>query len=159
MYIAASLPNHKHASRTCAHNEAKSNLAVCSFVPDLSVTQSGGSPPGVDVVQRVHHHVQPLPEAVVEHVLCGWCRGWPLKISSFGNLGCRCEWWRGVKARQEAGRCGKSREPWLAATSPVSGETRFCRARICMPALILRAASAETLLLLLPMFQSLHAQA
>ena len=27
-------------------------------------------PPGVDVVQRVDHDIQPLPEAVAEHILC-----------------------------------------------------------------------------------------
>lgn len=40
---------------------------------------------------------------------------------------------------------------------PVSGDTRFCSAVRRMPSLILRAASAATLLLLLPMFQSLDA--
>lgn len=74
-------------------------------------------------------------------------------------VGCRAGEQRGMSARQEAGRFERARNPWPAATSPVSGETRFCRARICMPALILRAASAETLLLLLPMFQSLRALA
>ena len=40
--------------------------------------------------------------------------------------------------------------------SPVSGDTRFCSALMRMAGLILRAASAATLLLLLPMFQSLR---
>lgn len=41
---------------------------------------------------------------------------------------------------------------------PVSGDTRFCSARILMAGLIFCAASAEQLDLLLPMFQSLQAR-
>lgn len=43
----------------------------CESTYSLLCTARGAkAPPGVDVVQRVDHHVKALPEAVVEHILC-----------------------------------------------------------------------------------------